>query len=254
MPRGAAFRTIVSMGRNAPPRMAFGVQDLGLVAGPGAVPARRNGRVLVRLGIGMLVAGLIAFVGGFVLMGMNMFDTVRDGIDPAADLDLSVTVPGAGTVELDAGRYQVVALGDTLIAVSGRSSDAGGYTLTPLPFARPTVTLTGPDGAVLTLEAPSHDRLSSTPGLDAVGISEFTAPTDGTYAVTVSGEPTAVTTIGIDEAGSLWDSAKPWITSSAVTAIGGVLMTIGAMVLVGGIVRSTLGSGLGDLRRLGRMR
>lgn len=243
-----------AMGRNGSLRMALGAQDLGLAAGTAATPARRRGRVLVRVGIGLLVVGIGAFVGGFVLMGVNVFDTVKDGIDPTEDLNVSVGVPGQGTTELDAGRYQVVALGDTLVSVSGRSSDAGGYTVSPLPFTRPAVTVTGPDGAVLALEQPSHDRLSSAPGLDAVGISEFTAPTDGTYSIAVGGESTAVTMIGIDEADSLWDSAKPWITSSAVTTIGGVLMTVGVLVLVGGILRSTIGSGLGDMRRLGRMR
>lgn len=242
------------MGRHASTRMAFGVQDIGLVTGQAAVPARRKGRGLVRLGIVALVLGVVAFIGGFVLMGVNAFESVKDGIDPAADLDLSVQVPGEGAVELGAGRYQVVALGDTLISVSGRSSDAGGHTLTRLPFAEPAVTVTGADGTVAPLEAPSHERLSSTPGLDAVGISEFTAPSDGMYTVVVSGEPAAVSMIGIDEADSLWDSARPWITSSAVIAIGGVLMTVGALALVGGIVRSVLGSGLGDLRRIGRTR
>jgi hypothetical protein len=254
MRRYDTFVTIGTMGRNGSLRMAIGADDLGFGAATTASPTRRRGRGLVRLGIAVLVVGVVAFIGGFVLMGVNAFESVRDGIDPQRDLDLSVGVPGNGTVELDADRYQVVALGDTLVAVSGMSSDAGGYTVSRIPFTEPVVTITGPDGAVVDLEPPGHDRLSSTPGLDAVGIFEFTVPTDGMYAVTVAGEAPAVSSIGIDEADSLWESAKPWITSSAVIAIGGVLMTIGVLVLVGGIVRSTLGSGLGDLRRLGRIR
>jgi len=229
---------------------AFGLHDLGRVGAD--APARRKSRVLIRVGIAMLIAGVLAFVGGFVLMGVNAFDTVRDGIDPERELDLSLGVPGEGTVDLDAGRYQIVALGDTLVSVSGRSSDAGGYTVTRLPFAEPPVTVTGPDGSVIALEAPGHDRLSSAPGLDAVGMSEFTAPADGSYRVTVGGESAAVTKIGVDEADSLWESAEPWIRSSVVTAIGGMLMTVGALVLVGGILRSALGTGMGGLRRLGR--
>lgn len=254
MRSAGTFATIVSMGRQASLRMAIGAENIGFGTGASSAPTRRRGRGLVRLGIGLLVVGVAAFVGGFVLMGVNAFDAVQDGIDPQGDLNVSVGVPGAGTVELDADRYQVVALGDTLVSVSGMSSDAGGYTVTRLPFAEPAVTVTGPDGAVMALESPSIDRLSSTPGLDAVGISEFTAPVDGTYTVTVAGDRGAVSSIGIDEADSLWDAARPWITSSGVIALGGILMTIGVLVLVGGIMRSTLGSGLGDVRRLGRLR
>lgn len=208
---------------------------------PPAAPIRRRGpRRMAVLGIILSVVGWGAFVVGFVLMALNMFETVKEGLDPERKLELSVAVPGEGSVDLEPGRYQVVALGDTLTSVSGRSSDAGGLNVHRLPFAEPPVTVTAPDGSAVTLEAPTADRLSHAPGLDAVGIREFDVTTAGSYTLSVAGEAGAVSKVGIGEAESMWEAASSWITSSAVIAIGGILGGIGMTVLIMGVVWSAM--------------
>ena len=97
------------------------------------------------LGIVMSVLGWGAFIVGFVLLGMNMFETVQGGLDPEGELAVSVGVPGEGSVTLDPGRYQLVVLGDALTTVSGMSSDAGGLDVNRMPFAEPPVSVLAPN-------------------------------------------------------------------------------------------------------------
>jgi hypothetical protein len=169
-------------------------------------------------------------------MGAKMFDAFDEGLDPASKLDLTVDVPGEGSVVLEPDRYQLVALGPTLTGVTGRSSDAGGMTVHRLPFPDPAATVTGPDGEEVVLEPPSIDRLSHTPGLDSVGLWEFTVREAGEYTLVVGGESGAVTEVGIGEADSLWDSAKGWVAAAVIITIGGVLASFGVMLLVGGFI------------------
>src|SRR5687768_15852834 len=83
------------------------------------LPARRGRRRVMTLGIVMSVLGWGAFVVGFVLLGLNMFETVQDGLDPQSELAVSVGVPGESAMTLEPGRYQVVALGVALTTGSG---------------------------------------------------------------------------------------------------------------------------------------
>jgi hypothetical protein len=192
--------------------------------------------VVIVVGVLMTVLGWGAFVGGFVFTGFKVFDEVEAGIDPAGELDVVVDVPGEGTVELEAGeRYQVVALGTGLTSVSGNSSDAGGLDVSRTAFAEPAVTVTGPDGEEVRLEQPGHDDLVSGP-TDAVGIKELTAPLDGTYTLTVSGDGGAVSQVGIGEAEGLFEDVADYVVASIVIAVGGVVGSIGIVVLVGGFV------------------
>jgi hypothetical protein len=203
--------------------------------------ARRGPRRLMTLGIVMSVLGWGAFIVGFVLLGMNMFETVEGGLDPEGELAVSVGVPGEGTVTLDAGRYQIVALGDALTTVSGMSSDAGGLDVNRTPFAEPAVSILAPNGEPVGLEPPTVERVTHTPGLDAVGIREFQVITAGTYVLRVDGQPGAVTKVGIDDAESVWESAKPFLTSSAIIAGGGIVGGLGVTVLIIGIVWRAIG-------------
>lgn len=175
-------------------------------------------------------------MAGFVLMGAKMFDTFQEGMDPESHLDLTVELPGEGRVQLEPGRYEVVALGPTLTAVSGMHSDAGGQDVDRLPFRDPDVTVTGPDGEPVTLEPVGVEHLSHTPGLDVVSFREFTVTTEGDYTLVVTGEPGPVTKVGVGEAVDLWDEAKGWVLSAVVSSVGGLLMTFGILALLGGVV------------------
>jgi hypothetical protein len=203
--------------------------------------ARRGPRRTMTLGIVMSVLGWSAFIVGFVLLGMNMFETVQDGLDPESELAVSVGVPGEGAMTLEPGRYQVVALGIALTTVSGMSSDAGGLDVNRMPFAEPQVSVVAPNGEPIALEPPTVERVTHTPGLDAVGIREFTVTTAGTYVLRVDGQPGAVTKVGVGDAESIWDSAKPFLTSSAIIAGGGIVGGLGVTVLIIGIVWRAIG-------------
>lgn len=194
------------------------------------------------------VIGVLMFVGGFVMLGSNFFGMAKEAADPERSLKISVGIPGQTTVDLPPGRYQVVALGPTLVSVSGRSSDAGGYHLQRLPFPDPDVTVTAPDGADVRLERPSVDRLSSLPGHDMVGFAEFTAAQAGQYRLEVRGEPGQVTKAGIGKAESLTEEAAPWLASSVVITLGGLLATAGVIAAVGGLLWRVL-SGVSAQRR-----
>lgn len=201
------------------------------------MPPRRKGpRYLIIGGAIAAVIGVLMFVGGFVMLGSNFFGMAKEAADPEGSLQVSVDIPGLTTVDLSPGRYQVVALGPTLVAVSGRSGDAGGHHLERLPFPDPDVTVTAPDGVDVRLEQPSINRLSSLPGHDMVGFAEFTAAQAGQYRLEVRGEPGQVVKVGIDEAESLTEEAAPWLASSVVIVIGGLLTTAGVIAAVGGLV------------------
>lgn len=211
--------------------------------------ARRGPRRLMTVGIVMSVLGWGAFIVGFVLLGMNMFETVESGLDPEGELAVSVGVPGEGSVTLDPGRYQVVALGNALTTVSGMSSDAGGLDVNRTPFVEPAVSVLAPNGEPIALEQPTVERVTHTPGLDAVGIREFEATTSGTYVVRVAGQPGAVTKVGIGDADSIWESAKPFLTASAIIAGGGVAGGLGVTVLIIGIVWRAIGRATSSVGR-----
>ena len=211
--------------------------------------ARRGPRRMMTLGIVMSVLGWGAFIVGFVLLGMNMFETVQGGLDPEGELAVSVGVPGEATMTLDPGRYQVVALGDALTTVSGISSDAGGLDVNRMPFAEPPVSVLAPNGEPIALEPPTVERVTHTPGLDAVGIREFTVTTAGTYVLRVDGQPGAVTKVGVGDAESIWASAKPFLTSSAIIAGGGIVGGLGVTVLIVGIVWRAIGGATSSMGR-----
>ena len=98
----------------------------GALPTPGPTPASptpstagstgRGPKITIWIGAVLTALGTIAFVAGFVVMGAELFDTVEEGMDPVSELDLTVPVPGEGTVDLEADRYQLVALGPTLTA------------------------------------------------------------------------------------------------------------------------------------------
>jgi hypothetical protein len=192
--------------------------------------------VLIWVGALMTALGTVLFVIGFVVVGAKAFDTFDEGLDPESKLDLTVEVPGEGSVRLEPDRYQLVALGPTLTRTSGRQSDAGGLRVDRLPFAEPTMTVTDPDGKEVALEPPSIDRLANAPGLDSVGLSEFTVTTAGEYTLEVEGEPDAVTKVGVGEAKGLWEEASGWVAGAIVIAVGALLVTVGIMVLVAGFI------------------
>jgi hypothetical protein len=152
-----------------------------------------------------------------VVLGAKLFDTVDEGLDPESKLDLTVEVPGDGSVDLEPDRYQVVALGPTLTQTSGSHSDAGGLDVERLPFAEPDITVTG--------------------RLDSVGLSEFTVSEAGEYTLEVDGEGDQVTKVGIGEAKGLWEEASGWVASAVVITGGALLASLGIMLLTGWIIR-----------------
>jgi hypothetical protein len=212
-------------------------------SGPPALPSStprsnvgRAPKAMVWIGGVMTVVGIGAFILGFVVMGAKMFETFDEGLDPASALDLTVDVPGEGRVFLEPDRYQVVALGPRLTGVSGMHSDAGGQTVHRLPFPDPAATVTGPDGQEVAFSSPGIERLVHAPGLDSVGLWEFTVPEAGEYTLEVGGESGAVTAVGIGEAEGLWDEAKGWVAAAIISSVGGLLAALGTMLLVVGIV------------------
>lgn len=222
--------------RPPPPPPSVPPNPLSPGTAPIEVRTRRGPKVLIIIGGALTAIGAIAFVVGFVVIGATLFETVDEGLDPTSKLDLTVDLPGEGTVRLEPDRYQVVAVGPTLTTVSGRMSDAGGQDVDRLPFADPDVTVTGPDGQELALEPPDIERLSHAPGLDTVGLSEFTVTTAGDYTITVTGEPGPVTQVGIGEAKSLWEEAQGWVAGMLITFAGAGLGSIGFMLLLAGII------------------
>jgi hypothetical protein len=52
----------------------------------------------------------------------------------------------------------------------------------------------------------------------------------------VDGQPGAVAKVGIGDATSVWAEAKPFLTSSAIIAIGGIVGGLGVTILIVGLV------------------
>jgi hypothetical protein len=199
---------------------------------------------VIVLGGVLSAVGWAAFVGGFIVMGTNLFEMAGDGLDLRGSLEGDTTVPGSAEIELDEGRYHVLALGPQLThRVQGGPSGAGdaiGHHVERLPFTEPAVTVTGPDGGSLDLATPGVETLYDTPGIDGVAVAELVVPADGTYVLTGDlGEGAAageVTHVGIGEATDLADEIKESLAVGVVITLGGLAGGFGMVLLVGGVI------------------
>lgn len=208
-------------------------------------PPRKGPRYLIIAGVAALVLGVVAFIGGFVMLGSNFLGMFEQATDPEGALRASTAVPGSTTVNLEPGRYQVVALGPNLVTKSGSASSPGGYRLDRGPFADPDVTVTSPAGSAVVLEPPQIERLASLPSLDQVGFAEFTAAEAGSYTVDVAGAPGQVLKVGVAEAKSIGEEASPWLASSGVIMLGGAGLALGVILTVAGIIWRVVGRASG---------
>lgn len=143
-------------------------------------------------------------------------------------LDVELGVPGTDQVDLEAGTYDVVAIGDGLIRSFDRDH-ASGSLVTTTNFREPTVTITSADGTPVTLRPPRVNARVAINNSDLVSTNSFEVTNAGTYAVEVTGEPGAVTSVGVGQNSELDDAAL------AVAVSGGVMFGIGLLVTVIGI-------------------
>jgi hypothetical protein len=201
---------------------------------------RRGPTVLFVLGAVVAVGGIVTMVvGGFVL-GDDVVETVENAIDFRDDLAVEVDLPGEATFDLSGGdEYQVIAIGRDLVR---SSTDAGGFTDTDVrAFAIPAVTITDPSGDDVALHDPGVSTTWDS-GVDGVAIYEFDAVDSGRYSITVDGEPSAVTSVGVGEGFEFEDLAS-FFGGAAAIALGAVLLAIGIVLLVAGAIWLAVGGG-----------
>lgn len=191
---------------------------------------------LIVLGGLLSVVGWAAFIGGFVVMGANLFETASDALDLRGSLEGDVAVPGSTEMALDEGRYHVLALGPSLVVGDASSATDPIGDVERLPFTEPTVTVTGPDGEDMQLTSPGIETLYDTPAIDAVAIAELVVPADGTYVVAADGGAGDVTYVGIGEATDLADEVKESLAVGVVITLGGLAGGFGILLLVGGAI------------------
>lgn len=180
-----------------------------------------------------VVAGVVMFVAGMVVMG---FDVVSRAVDSGArdGARVELAVPGRATVDLAAGDYVVVALGRGLVS-SEFSPATDLWVNTRGPFADPLVTVTAADGQPVALHRPRVDILEDRPGTDAVSVVGFTLITGGEIELMVEHagdgtgpvESVTVRTAGGGIAGLGRFGADDMILGFALLGGGGLLLTLG---------------------------
>ena len=140
------------------------------------------------------VAAAVLSVGGLVVVVVGMSMLITAGLDLASgdgsrrDAVAEVALPGEETVDLAAGSYVALALGDGLVRatydqVTERVDAVRG------PFAAPLIGVVGPAGSALELRSPRVDTLEDRPGADIASLVEFTVRDAGAHVITVEPAP-----------------------------------------------------------------
>ena len=168
-----------------------------------SAPAQRKGGGLIITGIVLLVLALIGFIAGIAVIASGAGSSITDSLTAPED-----SVPGTITRTLSPGTYVVY-------EASGTSKTSRVTTLSPSD-----VTVTGPDGAAVSVGTPVGDETITRGVQQFTGIAAFEVRTAGSYVVEVSA-PAPTTVI-----------LAPGILSTFTSAAGGVAL-IGLAVLVG---------------------
>jgi len=196
--------------------------------GTGPLVLVGGGIVLIGVGIWMFVTGLLGTV-----------DTFRDSFETATDVTAGLSavaaVPGEVSERLEPDRYQVVAIGRGLTSTRINAAGVNEREVYALSFARPEVTVTGPDGTVA-LGPPTIDQLVDGPAGDLVAIGEFTVPTGATYTLTATGSDTPVTRVGIDVRPDVGALIRESAVDIGKLVFSGFVGFAGVCLLIGGIV------------------
>lgn len=205
---------------------------------PAGETSRRSAVTVVALAL--FVGGLIAVVVGMVLLFSAVIDMAGDD-GARRDAVLEIDLPGQGSVELDAGSYVVLALGEGLVTarydqVTDRVDAVRGA------FAEPVIEVVGPDDRLLELETPRVDTLEDRPGTDAASLVEFDVRDPGVHTITVApapgstGGPVASVVVressGLDALG-----VGDFVWGFVLTFLGGFAVIAGILLGVLSLVR-----------------
>lgn len=190
----------------------------------------------------LMVLGVISFFAGVVLGAASVADSVSSIFDLRRDLLVAVPVPGDDEVELEGGSsYTVYAFGQGLVTSEGFDDSSGTD-----DFDRPELSITGPDGEDVSLDAPLGEFNLTMSDEDAVALYEFEAPATGTYSVVAGDEPTPVDEVGIRE-GTVTEELVGVFSdlggNAVAVLIGIVSGAIGTLLLFIGLIWAIVGKG-----------
>jgi hypothetical protein len=188
-------------------------QEWSLTPQPAPVKPRGKGAIIT--GIVLLVAGLLAFVGGFIGVGLSAADLVKDFGSPQ-------TTPTTISRQLTAGT--TYAIYEASVSGTGTQSDPlFGNVLTE------DITVTGPGG----INVPVQDPGTTVQTYDSNGerfgaVATFDPPTTGTYTVEVK---TLGSTVVL----------APSFTAFARAAVWGILILLGVLLGIVGLILLIVG-------------
>lgn len=217
----------------------------GFPVGPGGpvvdvLASPPPGRRLVLAGIVTLVLGIGISVVGF---GVVMFELVRGATDAGASdgAIVEVTVPGEGSVDLDAGTYDVLALGTGLVnAQYSQIRDMVDAQRTG--FVDPVVTIRGPDGRTLSSRPPRVMTLEDRPGTDVATLWSFRVDAAGVHTIEVSSavgsgsDPVRSVIVRSADGLQAFGIYGRYALGLGLILVGGVLTAVAVPLLVIGIV------------------
>lgn len=188
------------------------------------------------LGAVAVALAAILFTLGVVLIGTGASNATEDPAEFRTNLDAEIPVPGTAEVYLQAKAYDVVAIGNDLVDAGVPSPRGGTGPATRATFPRPTITVTGPEGAVVPVEPQRHVLTYAGDGYDMVSLNAFDIGTAGTYRVEVTGEG-SLTAVGVGQANTRNESAVATVLGGGVlTVIAFLFLIPGAALLVIGLV------------------
>ncbi len=165
-------------------------------------PARRRSKVpnlLFKIGAAATLLSLVMVIVGVVFLGDRLTEGTDEGALIRDGFTTEVAVPDIVDVHLEAGTYDIVAVGNDLVR---RDEITPGDRNTAYrdrnDFPEPKVTIDR-NGAPVIARQPTGTTLLPQDGYDLVRLSTFDVTSFGTYRIVVDGGSGPVTTIGIGE-------------------------------------------------------
>jgi len=196
-----------------------GVGGGGPGAGPIAVPTGKRPSAL-----GYWIGALIMAAGA--IGGMIWMATAIVGVFGAVENYPTVSVPGESSMSLAAGTYKI------FVEYPGAGVDFG------VPVGVGAVTVTGPQGQRISINASNFRETYSWNGREGRAIGEFVAPTSGSYLVSVEQSSTGSPRYARVTVGKGIDSsvAGQILGAIGVAAVGVVLGLV--LIIVTAVRRS----------------
>ena len=188
-------------------------------------------KVTLVLGTIALVVGVLAVAAGFGVFGTNTTNLTNDASEFRDDLDAEIAVPSTTEVYLEAKGYDVVAIGTGLTNPGTPKPGGGTYLDTRADFPRPTLTVTGPDGAPVPVENQRNVLTYTGDGYDMVSLNWLEIETAGTYVIEVRGQG-PVTAVGIGDANTRNETGIDLYFGGWLLVLLGVLVVLFGLVLV----------------------